>query len=117
MRVHATQGLLFSVLAAHDEDRKGCNVPFPAAAALGQPPRSVATSPPSDDIELSRGDPPGGELDKPASGDTSTAAAALSVPQGDCSMKDLHIGQGLAHQTYLARYALPLSRAVRAEGV
>lgn len=105
------QGLFFSVLSAHDEERKGRHLPYPAAGALGQPPRAFAAVPRSDDIELSDGDAGSGGVDQPAEG-TNMADAALRAPQGDCSIADLRIGLCLARQTCLGRSALPRTQAM-----
>lgn len=105
LTVHGVQGMFFGALSAHDEDRLGRNVPYPAAGALGQLPCAATTAPPDDDTKILHG---AHAVDQPAEG-TSTAAAAGPMPQGDCSLADLCIGPCLARQTYLARSALPHS--------
>ena len=86
--MHDAQGMFFSALSAHDEERKGGRVPYPAAGVLGKHPEVIAAPFPRDDIELSEGDAEGGEVDKPAEG-AGTADAALLVPQGYRCIADL----------------------------
>ena len=94
--MHDAQAMLFSALSAHNEEKKGRHVPYPAAGALGKHPEATAAPLPRDDIELSEGDAKG----------AGTANSALMVSQGDCSIADLRLGPCLARQTYLARSAL-----------
>lgn len=101
--MHDAQAMLFSVLSAHDEEKKGRHVPYPAAGALGKHPEATAAPLPRDDSELSEGDANGSEADRPAEGATDST---LMVSQGDCSIADLRMGSCLARQTYLAKFAL-----------